>query len=468
MTGGLKKISRYLLASAGVIGIFVAAPEAKAQSQADLQQIQAQIQQMQATIQALQKQVADAKAQAAAANATAASAGGDIDLKVKWKGAPELSSADGKFKMKVRGRLEVDYNKVDQDTPITSFPDVSATEVRRGRLGVEGILWWDWKYVFEVDLANDAVRIKDAYLQYQGWKVWDNPLLFRIGNFKTFNTFEDETSDRFVDTMERAAFINAWDIERQIGFATMYYTERFGLAAGIFGERFPSTADAPLFPGFTGDEDLTFAARAFGSPINRETNGVPQVLHFGASVRTRDAGNDQPLFQYGNNARGADLHLANAPSLTGNIGDQDTFWGLEAAALWGPFSLQGEYAQLDVDLPGGPFIGANPPGNNPPGQLFTAVNPFIGIPDPTFKGWYIEGSWFFGGHKTYEEDGRWGRPKLDSPMFQRSGGWGALQLVGKYDVLDQSDTAFNNADGCRDTRLFPGLSNTATGFPANG
>jgi hypothetical protein len=32
-------------------------------------------------------------------------------------------------------------------------------------------------------------------------------------------------------------------------------------------------------------------------------------------------------------------------------------------------------------------------------------------------------------------------------MFHGSGGWGALQLVGKYDVLDQSDTAFNNAGG---------------------
>jgi hypothetical protein len=45
-------------------------------------------------------------------------------------------------------------------------------------------------------------------------------------------------------------------------------------------------------------------------------------------------------------------------------------------------------------------------------------------------------------------------------MFHGSGGWGALQLVGKYDVLDQSDTAFNNAGGCRLIRLYPGLSST--------
>src|SRR4029453_1899932 len=197
MNGGLGKLNRYLLASAGVIGLLATgAPEAKAQ---DMQQIQAQIDQMQATIKALQKQVEQAQAQAAAAKSAAANSGGplDIDLKVKWKGAPELSSKDGKFKMKVRGRLEVDYNKADQDTRITSFPDVAATEFRRARLGVEGILYYDYKYVFEIDFANDVVRVKDAYLQYQGFRLADNPVLLRIGNFKTFNTFQDETSDRF-------------------------------------------------------------------------------------------------------------------------------------------------------------------------------------------------------------------------------------------------------------------------------
>src|SRR5262245_64292140 len=31
---------------------------------------------------------------------------------------------------------------------------------------------------------------------------------------------------------------------------------------------------------------------------------------------------------------------------------------------------------------------------------------------------------FFGGHKTYEEDGRWGRPVIYHPLFHGSGGWG--------------------------------------------
>ena len=138
MNGGLGKMSRYLLAGASVIALLaIGAPEAKAQN---LQEIQAQIDQMQATIKALQKQVQDAKAQASAAQTTADSAeGSDLDLKVKWKGAPELSSGDGKFKIKVRGRLEADYNHVDQDTRSPPFRMSRRTELRRARLGVEGI-----------------------------------------------------------------------------------------------------------------------------------------------------------------------------------------------------------------------------------------------------------------------------------------------------------------------------------------
>ena len=38
------------------------------------------------------------------------------------------------------------------------------------------------------------------------------------------------------------------------------------------------------------------------------------------------------------------------------------------------------------------------------------------------------------------------------------GGWGALQIVGKYNVLDLSDAAFNAAGGCRNTQLYPAVA----------
>ncbi len=310
MIGGRTKLSGYLLASAGVIGLFAAAPAARAQN---LQDIQAQIEDMQATIKALQKQVADAKAQAAAANAAAANAGvSDLDLKVKWKGAPELSSNDGKFSFKVRGRLQTDYNAIDQDFDITGRPDVSAAELRRARLGVEGVVFYDVAYKFEVDFANDEVAIKDAYVEYNGLA---DGLSLRAGNFKTPNSIDEMTSSRFLTFLERAAFVDAFALDRQIGGGIIYAKEHFTLSAGIFGP-FAEDDEAYLKDVKTG------AARATVAPINRDVNGVHQVVHLGASWRMRENSEDlrspeegsttnpfnDQLFRY--RARGADLHLA--------------------------------------------------------------------------------------------------------------------------------------------------------------
>jgi phosphate-selective porin OprO and OprP len=428
MIGGLSKFNRYLLAGAGAIGLLIAGgPGAQAQN---LQEIQTQIQQMQATIKALEKQVQDAKAQAAAAQ-TAASEGGksDIDLKVKWKGAPEFSSTDGKFKMKVRGRLQAEYNAIDQDFPITGRPDVSAAEIRRARLGVEGVVFHTVEYKFEVDFANNSVSITDAYVEYTGLT---DGLGLRFGNFKTFNTLNDMTSSRFITMMERAALVEAWGISRQIGAAAIYAKDHFTISAGIFG---PSASDDETWL----DDVKTGSARLTLAPINRDVNGVTQVVHLGASWRTRDGaenlragtsgpfpiggvsnpGNDQ-FFRY--RARGADLHLADRFVATPQIFNQDTFWGLEGAVIWGPWYAAGEYTQIEAEI----------------APIFTFTNK-----DPTYTGWYVETGWFVTGESMTYKEGEFGRIKVKNPVIGggKGGGWGAWQIVGRYDVLDLTDQA---------------------------
>jgi len=507
MNGGLRKLKRHLLAGASAIGILAIGSNSANAADADqleaaIKTLQAQMQAQQAATQAqiaaLQKQVQDAKAEAAAAKAgtakvvdLAATAKADPpkadppkspdSTNVLWKGgAPQFKTADGKFSIKLRGVVQTDYESADQDRKITSFPDVQATEFRRARLGVEGDLWWDYQYVFEVDFAKDTTLIRDAYLQYTGLKFGDTPLIFRVGNFKTPNSFESLTSDYFVDTYERSAFISAWDIDRQIGFQTAYWAPHFGLAAGIFGQggftTQGSTANPPLFTGFTAQQDTTFAARATVAPINNRVGIDSHVLHFGASVRTREVGEDQPLLTY--QARCNDLHMTNfcvntgIPTGIGGISDGDTFWGLEAAGLWGPFSAQGEYGHLGVDLPSADFISSTSPAA---GQLSTAANPFVGIPNPNYDAWYVQAAWFFGGRQTYDNEGKWGRPIIPHPFsWGPGGGWGGFEIVGKYDVINMSDGAFNNAlntntvpagsfvGGCPTTQLFPGINSTST------
>lgn len=424
MIGGLSKTSRYLLAGASVIGVLASGlAEAKAQN---LQEIQAQIDAMQATIKSLERQVQDAKAQASAAKSAAAEAGGksDLDLKVKWRGAPEFSSGDGKFKMKVRGRLHVDYNAIDQDFRVTGRPDVSAAEIRRARLGVEGVLWYDVKYIVEVDFAQDAVSLKDAYAEYTGLA---KDLGLRAGNFKTFNSLDQLNSSNYRTFLETPAFVEAWTIDRQIGAAAIYAKDHFTLSAGIFGP-YSNTEERWLEDVKTGSARITVA------PINREVNGVNQVVHFGASWRGReqaeflrsgsngpDGGvtnplNDQ-LFQY--RARGADLHLADRFVSTPAIFDRDNFWGLEFLAIWKSFHVQAEYSQLEAE-----------------------VSPLFQGSDPTYTGWYVDAGWFLTGETLPYNKGVFGRPKVKNPVvWSKGGGWGAWQLAGRYDVLDLTDKA---------------------------
>lgn len=408
-----------------------------AQTASNIEQLEAELKAMQQQMRAMQRRVEDAKATAAAAQAAAqaaearsaaaeeaqwraqeraasapsASHDDGPDLKVKWKGAPELSSKDGKFKMKVRGRIETDYEAINQDQGITGQPNVSAAEIRRARIGVEGLLYGDWKYKLEIDFAHDETALKDAYLEYLGLC---EDLGIRVGHFKTFNSLEHLVSDRFITFMERAAFVDAYELDRQIGAGVVFDKEHYTLAAGVFGPH--------------ADDDSEWlrnvksgAARVTYAPILNEDH--TRVVHLGASWRTRHGAEDlrsdpilanDQFFTY--RARGADFHLADRFIATPEMFDQDTFWGLEAAVVLGPWSVQGEYTQLHANVGGG-FVGEN----------------------PTYKGWYVETSYFLTGeHRNYEH-GIFERPKVLRPVSE--GGPGAWQIAAKYDVLDLSDKA---------------------------
>ena len=421
---------------------------AVAQTAGNIEQLESELKAMQKQMKALQRRVEDARATAAAAQAAAdaaearsaaaeqaqwraeeraASANSSDDgpdLKVKWKGAPELSSKDGKFKMKVRGRLQADYEAINQDQAITGQPDVSAAEIRRARLGVEGLLWGDVKYKFEVDFADNNTALKDAYLEYIGLC---EGLGIRVGNFKNFNSLEHMTSSRFITFMERAAFVDAFELDRQIGAGVVFAQDHYTISAGVYG---PHASDDSTWL----RDVKTGAARVTVAPINEKD----RVVHLGASWRTRHGGEDlrsnpiptnDQFFRY--RARGADFHLADRFIATPQIFNQDTFWGLEAAVVLHSWSLQGEYSQLHADIAPG-FVGNN----------------------PTYNGWYVETSYFLTGEHRHYKKGAFARPKVLRPVFE--GGPGAWEIAGKYDVLNLSDeaTTITSCTTCGDQRTW--------------
>src|SRR5690606_3441640 len=134
-------------------------------------QIEALQQRLESLEKAAQSQPAPAPAASGqAAAAPAASGGGQPDVQVASKGAPEFSSVDGKYTAKLRGRVQSDCWGVSSSTDGVDYP--SGSTLRAIRLGVEGKLSPLFAYKAEVDFTGDSTTVKDAYLRYLGVDGW--------------------------------------------------------------------------------------------------------------------------------------------------------------------------------------------------------------------------------------------------------------------------------------------------------
>ena len=316
------------------------------------------------------------------------------DLKIKWEPAPSLRSNDKRFEMNIRGRVFTDAAWLsDKDNNTT----VKATELRTARLGIEGKAWNNTKYKFETDFSGNNVTVKDAYLQWLG----KNGTNIIVGQFKTPNSLDEQTSSRHISFMERASFTDAFQLSRKIGV---------GISTG--GDNW--TAKAGVFRGANGssleNEGSDFAARVTYSPTYSKTQ-----LHFGGSARLRTT-SDQSKFRYRQRPH---LHLSPKRFVeTNRIGSKDFLVGLEAASLNGPLWVTAEIMRLK------PKVGLSNQEN------------------PIFFGGYAEAGYFITGEKRgYKASkGTWDRPKVISPV--NDGGTGAWALATRFDLLDLSSKGY--------------------------
>ncbi|MAU40704.1 MAG: hypothetical protein CMF31_03690 [Kordiimonas sp.] len=320
------------------------------------------------------------------------------DLKVKWKGAPQLSSKDGKFKMKVRGRVMADYVNLNDDSGM----DRDATEFRRARLGVEGIVFKNIKYKFEVDFADNDVDITDAYLQ---WKA--KPVSLTIGQQKVPVSLEEQTSSRYITFMERAALTDGFSFSRMIGIAASTGGDNWTVKAGIFQGDADDGSD---------EQGRTYAIRATFGP---ELGNSDAKVHVGASYFYRENDDDDGTLRYRQRppVHIADRYVDTRDMGTDIAGDNDQYFGVELAGVLGPLSVQGEYGWLEAD---------NDLGSN-----------------PTFTGGYVDVSYFITGEsRNYKaKKGSFGRVKVKNPINE--GGIGAVQVGVRYDTIDLSDNGID-------------------------
>ena len=383
--------------------------------------MQEQINKLNGQVSSLKKELAEAKQDAQAAQRVAGEAktkvaakkesGKGSDVKITMSPAPKFETADGEYSFKIGGFAQIDAGHFDDDT--RDYPD--GTRFRRARLNVSGTLTKDFNYKIENDFANNASALTDAYLEYTGF----NPVRIQAGQFKEPFGLETLTSDLHTNFVERAS-VFAFSPDRNIGlmFSTRDTESPIGAwTASIGGFGAGSGTNS------TNDEAKDLTGRFTLAPIAEKE----RVLHFGVagSYRVPDSTNDQMRFAsipetaLSNSSTGVNQAVD-----TGAITNVDhvQLVGLEAAGVWGPASIQGEYVQADVNRTTGA--------------------------EPTYNGYYVEGSYFLTGEsRNYVADqGKFDRVKPRWPFSLSEGHWGALQAMARYSVLDLNDNGVNGGE----------------------
>ena len=183
-----------------------------------------------------------------------------------------LSSKGDGWEFKVGGRIQLDYAFVDADV---SNADWNAGELRRLRLSVSGKYGDNLKYKFELNTNSSGdVNLEDGYLQ---WAPTGGDWNVKAGQYKTPNSLDELTSSRFISTLERAAFTDAFEFNRRIGVSVNAKGDNYTLSAGVFGDNINNASQ---------QEGYALAARGTLTPVKADD----VLVHLGASIRYRSIG----------------------------------------------------------------------------------------------------------------------------------------------------------------------------------
>jgi phosphate-selective porin OprO/OprP len=358
-------------------------------------------QDLQKQVDALKGQVDDLKVEVKKATDKASA-----PLIIKWEPAPSISSPDGLFEMNLRGRIFTDFGWMsDSDDTM----DISASEIRMARLGIAGKAWADVKYQLEIEFGGSGgAKLTDAFIE------WGKPIAIKIGHFKPPVGMEPSISETNMTFLERASITSAFGMSRQIGAQGTFKQEGFVFQAGVFKGGQSDEAEK---------EGTIFAVRALYGAKEDDL-----AYHFGVSYRNRKSGDDAAKFGYKQRPH---HHLSNSFV---NVGDafkasSDNWMGVEAAAVYKSFSAQGEWGQLKSNI----------------------AAPADGQLDPTYKGGYVEVSYFLTGEQRNYSLGKgsFGSVSPLNPIHE--GGMGAWHLGYRFDRIDLSDEGI--AGGTQNTHM---------------
>jgi len=335
--------------------------------------------------------------------------------KVTTKDKIVVESSDGDFKWQPIGRVMGDYIAIDEDKTRLQ----SGFELRRARLGMEAQLWKKWIGKIEVDLAENEVDVKDAFVGYKDKTAGGMEWWVKAGQSHFPSGFHTLTSSKYMSLMNRPIYAdNEIQLARLLGLAAFIGKERWTAHAGIFGRAVgEGNDDCTASPAGSECDDPFYAGlRITGVPFMRDP---AHLLHIGGSLQYRNPnGNTIDIDQ-----RDAVIHVIANKNLNADftgLADDAFGWGLETAGVWGPAYMAAEYVTLDVDLN-------------------TAAVPGFGQDSTELDAWSVDVGFFLTGEsRSYEtKSAQWGAIKPKGIVGK--GGIGAWEVAARYEEADYND-----------------------------
>jgi phosphate-selective porin OprO and OprP len=371
-----------------------------------------------------------------------------VKVKMDKKGL-QVESADKNFKFKLGGRIHADssfhsgddYLGEDDDGNIIPVEANDGTEIRRARMRFEGVFYNDWLMRTEADFADDNVRVKDAFIQYLGLNKYVN---ITVGQQKQNFSRELQESSNDMMFTERSLMniLNNPTVDRAIGLNFETNGENYTGKLGIYGDSItPARTGTDPEIDNAGDEGWGISSRLIYNPIIEKT----KLIHLGIAGNYRTPDDTKDV------AKGRGLKLAYETTNMSNLDLIDKsvknvtdikMLGLEAAGLYGPFSVGAEYTRMWVDR------------NNGDNNL-------------ELDGWYAEAAWSITGESRGYKNGNFGYLEPAKPFSLKNGGWGAWELAGRYSSADLNDGDFNGGELSNVTIALNWYINTNFRFVAN-
>ena len=297
-------------------------------------------------------------------------------------GALSVAPARAEMTVEIGGRIDAIYTYYDED----NIELGSGSEFRRARLFAQGDIADDWKYKAQYDWAGNETSLKDMYLQYTGWDF----ARITVGQFKQEQSLEALMSAKYIAFIEKAMVTGLYP-DRRIAIGLAGESGAWHYAASFFGDQEGS------------DDDQTEGMGLGGRLTWGPTFGDSQ-FHFGGSYNWQQPGDDDT---WRIRARPETHQTSTRLVDTGTVDQVDDIntYGLEGAWVLGPWSVQGEWLQQNINRKDG------------------------SLDEPDLSGWYLYGSWFITGETRAYKNGLFGRTKARN----------AWEVALRYSKLDLED-----------------------------